>query len=138
MPAITVIERLPTVDEFLALRDAVGWGGADGEATTRSLRNSLYGVCLMDGAQVIGCGRVIGDGGLCFYVQDIIVAPTYQRQGYGRQIMDRVMAYVDAQACRGGFVGLMAAKGVEDFYRAYGFVARPSDQLGSGMIRFWP
>ncbi len=102
-----------------------------------SLQNSLYWVCVLKDQQVIGCGRVIGDGALCFYVQDIIVLPQYQGRGLGRRIMDKVMEYLRANAHRGGFVGLMAAKGAEGFYLKYGFMTRPTKDYGPGMILFW-
>jgi hypothetical protein len=31
----------------------------------------------------------------------------------------------------------MAAKGKEPFYERYGFVQRPNERLGAGMIIFW-
>ncbi len=132
-----LVERAPTVDEYYALRTGVGWGTADREATAHSIQHTLYWVVVLEGEQVIGCGRVIGDGGICFYVQDIIVLPAYQGLGLGRQIMDKVMAYLKAHLRPGAFAGLMAAKGVAGFYVKYGFIERPTEALGPGMIRFW-
>jgi len=134
---ITLMQQVPPVEAYMWLREAVGWGNADRAVTEHALTHSLFGVTLYHGEEVIGCGRVVGDGGLCFYVQDIIVLTAYQRQGYGRQIMDTIMDYIHAHARPGAFAGLMAAHGVEDFYVPYGFVARPTDRLGPGMIRFW-
>jgi GNAT superfamily N-acetyltransferase len=130
MGSIRVVERLPTVEEYLALRLAVGWGTVDRVAAARSLQNSLYAVCLVEHVTAIGCGRVIGDGGLYYYVQDIIVQPAYQGRGFGRQIMDHIMAYLRGQARTGMFVGLMAASGAAGFYRKYGFVERAPDRPG--------
>ncbi len=137
MANFTIVERAPTVEEYQMLRTAVGWGKADVDGIQKSLQNSLYWVCLLERDTIIGCGRVIGDRGLCFYIQDIIVLPNYQGQGLGRQIMERVMEYVRANAHEGGFVGLMAAKGAEHFYLKYGFIARPTPEYGPGMILFW-
>jgi GNAT superfamily N-acetyltransferase len=80
---------------------------------------------------------VIGDGGMVYYVQDVIVIPDYQRRGIGTQLMDRVMRYIRAHASHNTVVGLMAAKGKEAFYTRYGFTVRPTDQLGPGMTMFW-
>jgi len=137
MDEYALVERPPAVEEYQALRCAVGWGEADMNAARISLQNSLYWVCVLKDQQVIGCGRVIGDGALCFYVQDIIVLPQYQGRGLGRRIMDKVMEYLRANAHRGGFVGLMAAKGAEGFYLKYGFMTRPTKDYGPGMILFW-
>ncbi|SRR5579884_4301776 len=132
-----LVERRPTVEEYHALRLAVGWKVADTEATAISLRNSLYCVCLLKDGRVIGCGRVIGDGGLCFYLQDIIVHPEHQGRGLGRRIMDSIMAYLRTKARPGGFAGLMAARGAEGFYLKYGFMSRPTPDYGPGMSLFW-
>lgn len=59
--------------------------------------------------------RVIGDGGMTSYVQDVIVEPAHQGQGIGGQQMGRVMAYIGAHAVPGAVVGLMAAAGKEGF-----------------------
>jgi GNAT superfamily N-acetyltransferase len=132
-----LVERMPTVEEYQALRTAVGWGEADADATQKSVQNSLYWVCVLKQQSVIGCGRVIGDGSLCFYVQDIIVLPRYQGQGLGRRIMENIMHYLRVNAHQGGFVGLMAAKGAAGFYLKYGFLERPTLDYGPGMILFW-
>lgn len=132
-----VVEQAPTLEAFCRLRLSVGWGEVDSEAAQMSLQNSLYWVCALDGEEVIGCGRVIGDGGLCFYIQDIIVSPAYQGQRLGRAMMVKIMAYVEKHARKGSFVGLMAADRAEDFYLPYGFIKRPSKGYGPGMIRFF-
>lgn len=38
--------------------------------------------------ELLGMARVIGDGGLFYYIQDVIFIPEYQRQGIGTQLMD--------------------------------------------------
>ncbi len=132
-----LVEHVPTVDEYQALRTAVGWGEADVDAIQKSVQNSLYWVCALKQQRVVGCGRVVGDGGLCFYVQDLMVIPMYQGQGLGHRLMQKIMEYVRANAHHGGFVGLMAAKGAERFYLKYGFMERPTPEYGPGMILFW-
>jgi GNAT superfamily N-acetyltransferase len=87
-----VIERIPTVEEYLALREAVGWGRLDEQMTARGLAYALFTVCLLHKGNVIGCGRVIGDGGLYFYLQDIIVLPVFQAKGLGKRLMKAIQA----------------------------------------------
>lgn len=70
-----LMERPPTLGGYRQLHEAVGWGNIGREATETGLRNSLFRVTALDGETEIGCGRVIGDGGLYFYVQDVIVLP---------------------------------------------------------------
>ncbi len=134
---VVLMERAPTVEEFHRLRRAVGWGCMDAESTAAGLANALYSVCLMCGEEIIGCGRVIGDAHLYFYIQDIIVVPAFQGKGCGRQIMAAIFRYLEGHAQPGAFIGLMAAKGKDGFYEKLGFITRPSEQYGPGMCLFW-
>jgi len=137
MENYTITEKLPTPTEYNDLRVAVGWGAYPENIIQRSLPHSLYCVCAYVEDQIVGMARVIGDGGLVYYIQDVIVLPSCQRQGIGRAMMDRVMAYLRAHASHNTILGLMAAVGKEPFYESYGFAPRPTDQLGCGMTRFW-
>ena len=130
-----LVERPPTVEEYQRLREAVGWESVDVEATEIGLRNALFSVCAIYKDKVIGCGRVVSDGGIYFYIQDIIVLPEFQGKGLGRRMMDAVMGYLSSHAHPNAFIGLMAAKGVSEFYEKYGFAERPPDR--PGMFRIW-
>ncbi|MBN1477466.1 GNAT family N-acetyltransferase [Candidatus Sumerlaeota bacterium] len=128
-----IVDRAPTVEEFMALREAVRWENADPEITARGLRGALHSVCVLEGDRVIGCGRVIGDGGLAFYLQDIIVHPDHQGRGLGREITQRLMDHVQSVGGRGSYVGLMAAEGAAEFYEPFGFTRRPANAPGMGL-----
>jgi len=125
-----LVERAPTVEEYLALREAVGWGWRSEEMAATGLANALFTVCVLHGEEVVGCGRVIGDGGLYFYLQDIIVLPAFQSRGLGKRLMQSILGYLEAHALPGAFVGLMAASGASTFYTQFGFAARPPDRPG--------
>ena len=60
--------RSPTAGEYQKLREAVGWENVGFETTEVGLHNSLFSVCVIFENEVIGCGRVIGDGSICFYI----------------------------------------------------------------------
>jgi len=134
---IAIIEQLPTPDDYNRLRAAVGWGVYDRELVERALPTSLYGVCAYESDELVGMARVIGDGGMVYYIQDVIVLPGHQRQGIGTTLMDKIMTWVRAHASRNTIVGLMAAAGKEPFYEKYGFTRRPTERLGAGMTQFW-
>ena len=125
-----IVERTPTIEEYFALRKGVDWMLFDEEMTARGLANALFSVCVLHQGKVIGCGRVVGDGGLYFYVQDIIILPAFQGKGLGKRLMQAITAYLDKHAHPGAFIGLMAAKGVSPFYTQFGFAVRPLDQPG--------
>jgi GNAT superfamily N-acetyltransferase len=137
MEEYILVQRSPTVEEYHRLRAAVGWGNVNVQATEIGLRNSLFSVCVIHKDQVVGFGRVVGDGGVFFYIQDIVVLPQFQGKGLGKRIMNAIMAYLESHVHRGAFIGLMAAKGVDGFYEKFGFSARPSERYGPGMCRVW-
>ena len=116
-----LIDRVPTVAEHRALFEAVGWTLYAPAAAETALANSLCGVVALDGERLIGMGRVIGDGGKFFYVQDVAVLPEYQGKGVGTLIMDRLLAWIKANAPHEPFVGLFATDVAIPFYAKYGF-----------------
>ncbi len=130
-----LVERDPTVEEYQRLRRAVGWSEMLDEGVAAGLPNALYSVVLELDGQAVGCGRVVGDGGLYFYLQDVMVLPEYQGRGQGARIMEALMSYLERSCHPGAFVGLMAAVGAEPFYERYGFGRRAEEQ--PGMFRRW-
>ena len=131
-------EKPPTSKEYNYLRDHVGWGAyADADAVSNGLEHSLYHVTVQDGDELIGMGRVIGDGAITFYIQDVIVREDYRGRGIGKEIMERIMVFIASVATEGAVVGLFAAKGKEAFYERFEFIPRPNEDLGKGMIQFW-
>jgi ribosomal protein S18 acetylase RimI-like enzyme len=126
--------RSPTVSEYRKLRDLVGWWQADENATDTGLKNSLFSAVAVEQNTAIGFGRVTGDGGLYFYIQDLIVDPEFQNKGFGKSLMKELMDYITANAKSGAFVGLMAAKGLEKYYEPFGFKSRDEDAPGMYQI----
>jgi GNAT superfamily N-acetyltransferase len=134
---VRLVERAPTRDEYSLLRAEVGWAEIDGAQALRGLSGALFSACLetSDG-ELIGCARVVGDGGIYFYVQDVIVRAPWRGRGLGALLMDAVMKYLSRACDRNAFVGLMSARGVAGFYHRYGFRERPA--AGPGMYVNWP
>jgi GNAT superfamily N-acetyltransferase len=130
--------RPPTTAELRALNAAVGWTDLpeEDDALTRGLAASLFGVVLLGAAgEIAGCARVVGDGGVYFYVQDLIVTPSHQGLGLGDVLLDTVLGYLERAAPAGATVGLMAAEGKASFYARRGWTPRPVD--GPGMTLAW-
>lgn len=137
MENYVVTERMATVKELTELRRLAGWGIPDEEALRLGLGNSLYGVCVVIDENIIGTARIVGDRSTCFYIQDVIVHPKYQRRGIGLSMMRKLMDFINKNACDGAVVGLMSAKGKEQFYQKFGFWTRPNEYFGHGMMQFW-
>ncbi|WP_366289887.1 GNAT family N-acetyltransferase [Paenibacillus sp. AN1007] len=134
---VKIVNKQISVEDYMNLREIVGWGSPENiEAVELGLKNTLYSICVEVEEKTIGYGRVVGDGGFTFYIQDIIVLPSYQRMGLGHKIMTELMEYITSTYPPGSSVGLMSAKGKEDFYKRFGFMERPNESYGAGMIQF--
>ena len=126
----------PSVEEFIQLRADIGWGRINSQLARQSLEHSLFHVTIRQQDQLIAMGRVVGDGAMYFYIQDVIVTKPFQKRGLGHSLMLEIEAYLEKQAKSGATIGLFAAKGKEDFYHRYHYLARPNNELGKGMCRF--
>lgn len=117
-----VIDRMPTLDEFTAVTGAVGWQHAyDVDALPVSLARSLHGVVAVHEGEVVGVGRVIGDGAIYFYLHDIAVLPEHQGRGVGRAIVTALERWIATQAGPRSFVGLFAAGDSMRLYATFGY-----------------
>jgi len=124
-----------TVKDFIGLRKSAGWGGSPENQVEAGLNASLYTVSAICDDKVVGMGRLVGDGFMICYIQDVIVLPEFQGAGIGRAIVEKLIAYVNNNGLPNTniAVGLFAAKGKEDFYRKLSFYARPNENRGAGM-----
>ncbi|NVK55324.1 MAG: GNAT family N-acetyltransferase [Alteromonadaceae bacterium] len=135
---IVLKEQAPTVLEFASIRTSVGWLNPELPALQASMNASLYWVSAYLDGQIVGTGRVIGDGAMYYYVQDVIVHCNHQKRGLGSQIMQSINQYLTLNCQAGSTIGLFAAQGKENFYENFGFVSRDGQKLGLGMCRFLP
>ena len=74
--------------------------------------------------------RLVGDGSLYFYIQDLVVDPYWQHQGVGRSMAERLEARLAEQASEGAHVLLIAAPDVAGFYANLGYSRLDDDTLG--------
>ena len=113
-----------------------GWGAYKKEITKKALSKNIYSVSVYDDKRIIGYGRILGDGIIFLYIQDVMVVPSFQRKGIGTQIMNRLLDKVkqlkEENPNLRVYVG--AEKGKEGFYEKFGFIARKDFNLGEGMI----
>lgn len=116
-----VLKRVPSVEEYKTLCTAVGWEDyMNFDVAEDSLLQSLFGVVIQYEDLIVGMGRVVGDGKIYFYIQDIAVLPEHQNQGIGKLIMNSITEYLKEEAPEKAFVGLFASQGKESFYHRYG------------------
>ncbi len=137
MKNISIVRRTASAEEFIEMRQSVGWGYPEKEVISTGLKNSLFSVCAEKAAKIIGFGRVVGDGAFTLYIQDIIVKPEYQGLGIGMRIMSEIMEYINEEYPQGTMICLMSAKGKENFYKKFRFIERPNEVYGAGMIQVY-
>ncbi|MFS9532311.1 GNAT family N-acetyltransferase, partial [Klebsiella pneumoniae] len=81
----------------------------------------------------IAMGRIVGDGAINFDIVDVAVDPAHQGKGLGRLVMEKLVAWLDANAFDGAYVTLVAD--VPELYAKFGFESvRPESE---GMARVW-
>lgn len=135
---IEYIEKTPTATEFNMLTKLVGWGTRENNIVEEALKNTLYSLCVYDVDKLIGYGRIIGDKTIFLYIQDIMVIPEYQGKKIGTGIMNKLIEKINEYKKINPEIRtyLGASKGKEHFYEKFGFVSRPNEELGAGMILY--
>ena len=135
---IKYIEHIPSAEEFNYLTNSVGWGIRKNNIVDESLKNTLYSLCVYDDDKLIGYGRIIGDKTIFLYIQDIMVVPEYQSKHIGTGIMKNLLKKINGYKKINPNIRtyLGASKAKESFYEKFGFISRPNENLGSGMILY--
>ena len=114
-------QEIVKLEDVLHLYQAVGWTNYthQPEMLEQALSHSLVIYVALDSDAVVGLIRLVGDGFSSVFVQDLIVLPTYQRQGIGSALMKQAL---------GDFKGAYQVQLVTEqteknvgFYRSIGF-----------------
>ena len=98
------------LEDILHLYQAVGWTNYTNQPQMleQALSHSLVIYLALDDDAVVGLIRLIGDGFSSVFVQDLIVLPTYQRQGIGSALMKQAL---------GDFKGAYQVQTIESLQR---------------------
>ena len=120
----------PTVEEFIRLRSATDMAPRSREALERGLPNTLFGVTAIHEptGETVGMGRVVGDDGTIYHVNDVVVHPDHQRRGIGTRLMTAIVEYIEETAPPTAFVNLFSD--VDGFYERFGFEETRPDSKG--------
>ena len=126
-----------TPELFLDLYQSVGWEPPCMEQVRTALENTMATFTCYDDSTPVGMVRLIGDGGMSFYIKDFAVVPSYQGKGVGKNLMEALEQYV--KECKpldwAVSLELISTKEAVDFYKKYGFAERPGDWDGPGMFK---
>ncbi|MWC29777.1 GNAT family N-acetyltransferase [Paenibacillus sp. MMS18-CY102] len=104
------------------MRVAAGLSAKDVSAAKTALQHSIFAVALRnEDEQLVGMGRIKGDGGYLYHIVDIAVEPAYQGKGFGKVIMSELTRHLDENAPKGAYVSLFADVPADGLYKKYGF-----------------
>ena len=86
-------QEIVKLEDVLHLYQAVGWTNYthQPQMLEQALSHSLVIYLALDGDAVVGLIRLVGDGFSSVFVQDLIVLPSYQRQGIGSSLMKEAL-----------------------------------------------
>ena len=140
MNRIRIVEAPPSVEDYNRIRAAVGWGALEPSQIETALANSRYAVCAYIDDEIAGCARIVGDGAMFFYIQDMMILPEFQRGGVGSELMQYIGAHLERTAPQNSFIGLMAARDAAPFYEKHGIPKRLENSPGMGAWKNdrWP
>ena len=122
-----------SINDVLHLYQAVGWTNYTNQPQmlSRALSHSLAIYLARYGEEIVGLVRLIGDGFSSVFVQDLIVLPSYQRQGIGSTLMKQALSdYKDTYQIQ---LATEESEKTLGFYRSLGFETLSSFQC-TGMI----
>lgn len=119
----TLQEKKPTDSDLRHLYDSNHWTAYTQTITdlTALLTHAHHVYTAWDNNTLVGLIRTISDGIYVVVIQDILVLPNYQRQGIGKQLLQRVLN--ETQNFRQVFLltgSEEANEGVKNFYRQQG------------------
>ena len=98
-----LLENKLKAKDFIRLKLSAGFRERSVELVEKALDNNLYDVVAVTGGEVIGMGRLVGDGVMYWYLQEIVVLPEYQGNGIGTAIVNRLLEYITKHTEKGDF-----------------------------------
>lgn len=126
-----------TVDIYIKLRKTVGFIEYRPEDVKVALKNTIYSLVAYDEMNnPIGMCRVIGDGRITFFIKDVVVIPERQKEGIGTCILKKLMEHINKIGAHNAQIGVMSTPNFEFIYEREGFIKRPNDKYGSGLVQY--
>ncbi|MFQ3343794.1 MAG: GNAT family N-acetyltransferase [Candidatus Poseidoniales archaeon] len=121
---------VPSPKDYMDLRASAGMTPRSLNGAKKGLGNEIFSVIIKikETDEIIGMGRIIGDGGTVFQICDMAVKPEWQNKGAGTMIMDSIMNYIEENAEENAYVNLLAD--VNGFYEKWGFKPTSPNSIG--------
>ena len=126
-----------TAEVFLTLYASVGWETPCEAQVRAALQNSLATFTAFEEGTPVGMARLIGDGGMSFYIKDFAVLQSHRSKGIGAGLICALERYIRGIVVPGWAVSLelISTKEAVPFYKRMGFEERPCEWDGPGMMK---
>ena len=121
MVKMQISETSIPIHIYQNLRVVCGLSAKSDEAAKIGLQNSLHSVQIKEATEVIGMGRIIGDGGCFCQVVDICVHPDHQGKGIGKMIMQNLCDFINEKLPENCYASLIADGDARYLYEKFGF-----------------
>ena len=126
--------KIPSVEAYNQLRVNAGMSRTKPHSEVeKALKGTLFLVSVYEEDELIGLGRIVGDGGIAFIVCDIMVDKKFQRRGIANQIMEMIDQWFDKNTHESSFITLLAKVPADKLYRKHHFCYLDENRVG--MIR---
>lgn len=116
-----VIENQIPTDIYQRLRINCGLSSKTDKASQIGLKNSIHSMMIEYKNEIIGMGRIIGDGGCFCQIVDICILPKYQGKGLGKVIMGNLTEFVNDKLPESCYVSLIADGNASFLYEKFRF-----------------
>jgi GNAT superfamily N-acetyltransferase len=134
-PGYRLVMAPPPVSDYLRLRREAGLSPKSEEQATAALPGGWAACHIVEEAsgEVVGMGRLLGDGGWYFHVIDMAVVPEHQRRGLGDAILAALLDRVRESAPPGAYVNLLADPPGRRLYARHGFSETAPGSVGMAL-----
>jgi ribosomal protein S18 acetylase RimI-like enzyme len=130
-----LVMAAPPIEDYLTLRREAGLSHrteAQAQAALPGGWSACHAVQRSTG-QIVGMGRVIGDGGWYFHVIDMAVLPLHQRRGLGDALLGALLSDIRNRAPADAYVNLLADRPGVRLYERHGFQATAPESVGMAL-----
>jgi ribosomal protein S18 acetylase RimI-like enzyme len=125
------------VSDYMRLRGGTGLSPRSEAQASAAVTGAWYAVHVVTETtgEVVGMGRIIGDGGWYFHLVDVGVLPGHQRRGIGDWIVSDLLRHIRENARLGTFVSLFADPPGRRLYEPHGFVETVPGSVGMRLAK---
>ncbi|MBK8500786.1 MAG: GNAT family N-acetyltransferase [Saprospiraceae bacterium] len=116
-----IIEQQIPIQIYQRLRVECGLSRKTDEASQVGLKNSIHSMMIEFEEEIIGMGRIIGDGGCFCQIVDICILPKQQGKGLGKLIMKNLTDFINDNLPESCYVSLIADGNASFLYEKFGF-----------------